>query len=93
MVGMKTKLLVPIVTWIPSAAYDQRQREREDVPWLDLHQMQRYYLEQTLEPYVGPRDQHLDPEGVGERWITKLLSASTVLMLLTKPTKPKVFRR
>jgi len=55
--------------------------------------MQRYYLEQTLEPYVGPRDQHLDPEGVGERWITKLLSASTVLMLLTKPTKPKVFRR
>ena len=51
--------------------------------------MQQYYLEQTPEPYVGPRDQHLDPEEVGGRWLTKPPSASTVPAILTKTYKAK----
>jgi len=51
--------------------------------------MQRYYLEQTLERYVGPRDQNSNPEGVGGSWITKPLSSSTVPTLLTKTYKAK----
>ena len=52
--------------------------------------MQRYYLEQTREPRADPRGQHLDPEGVGEYWITIPLSASNFpLSLFTQTHKAK----
>jgi len=51
--------------------------------------MQRYYLEQTREPRADPRGQHLDPEGVGEYWITIPLSASISLVLMTQTHEAK----